>query len=231
MPLSLAFLLVCTGMADGDQRPNILFIAVDDLRPSLGCYGDATAVTPNIDRLADRGVRFERAYCQVAVCNPSRASLMTGLRPDTLGVWTLPIHFREAMPLAVTMPQWLRRFGYTAVSHGKIFHNPTPDPQSWSEPIRPPPALPSPYPAEMPQRIREVQAKLPAGDWRKNNLRGPSTAAVEHRRRSIGRRRPHRNGDRRPATPRQVVAALLSGHGICSAAFALGVAAALLGSA
>ena len=160
-------------------RPNVLFIAVDDLRPSIGCYGDPHAVTPHIDRLAERGVRFDRAYCQVAVCNPSRASLMTGQRPDSLGVWTLPIHFREAKPDAVTLPQWFRKFGYTAVSHGKIFHNPTPDPQSWSEPIRRLPRLKSPYPEGTPARIKKVQQELPANDWRKNNLRGPATAAPE----------------------------------------------------
>ncbi len=165
--------------ADVDNRPNVLFIAVDDLRPSIGCYGDPHAITPHIDRLAERGVRFDRAYCQVAVCNPSRASLMTGLRPDKLGVWTLPIHFREAMPLAVTLPQWFRRFGYTAVSHGKIFHNPTPDPQSWSEPIRPGPRLANPYPVGTSELIVQTQKNLPANDWRRNNLRGPGTAAPE----------------------------------------------------
>ena len=181
MATSVTTLLNCVDvMADeSGGRPNILFIAVDDLRPSIGCYGDQHAITPNIDRLAQRGVLFENAYCQVAVCNPSRASLMTGLRPDTLGVWTLPIHFREAMPDAVTLPQWFRRHGYTAVSHGKIYHNPTPDPQSWSEPIRSNPRLPPAYPEGTPQRIRDVQADLPDDDWRKNNLRGPSTAAPE----------------------------------------------------
>jgi len=157
-------------------KPNILFIAVDDLRPSIGCYGDGHAITPNLDRLAKRGVRFAQAHCQVAVCNPSRASLMTGLRPDTLGVWTLPIHFREAKPNVVTLPQWLRRHGYTAVGHGKIYHNPTPDPQSWSEPIRPI-QFQRGYAKGWQARIREVQAKLPDNDWRKNNLRGPATAA------------------------------------------------------
>ncbi len=162
----------------GNDRPkNILFIAVDDLRPSIGCYGDQCAVTPNIDRLAGRGLQFNRAYCQVAVCNPSRASLMTGLRPDKLGVWTLPIHFREAKPDAVTIPQWFRKFGYTAVSHGKIFHNPTPDPQSWSEPIRELPKLPYAYPDGTKERVAQVDADLAKDDWRKNNLRGPSTAA------------------------------------------------------
>lgn len=161
------------------KKPNVLFIAVDDLRPTLGCYGDDLAITPHIDQLADRGVRFNRAYCQVAVCNPSRASLMTGLRPDTLGVWTLPIHFREAKPDAVTLPQWLRKSGYTAVSHGKIYHNPTPDPQSWSEPIRDNPKLPYFYPDGTRDLIRDAMNKLPDNDWRKNNLRGPATASPD----------------------------------------------------
>lgn len=169
---------LATGEMEG-QKPNILFIAVDDLRPNLGCYGDAVAVTPNIDRLASKGVTFDRAYCQVAVCNPSRASLMTGLRPDTLGVWTLPIHFREAKPDAVTIPQWLRRFGYTAVSHGKIFHDPTPDPQSWSERIRRLPQLPFPYPDGTRERVLEARKELPKNDWRKSNLRNPSTASPD----------------------------------------------------
>ena len=134
--LSLLVVVLSAVAVAAMPKPNILFIAVDDLRPAIGCYGDIYAITPNLDRLARRGVRFGQAHCQVAVCNPSRASLMTGLRPDTLGVWTLPIHFREAKPEAVTLPQWFRRHGYTAVSHGKIYHNPTPDPQSWSEPIR-----------------------------------------------------------------------------------------------
>ena len=164
---------------DDGKKPNILFIAVDDLRPNLGCYGDANAITPNIDGLAKSGMQFNRAYCQVAVCNPSRASLMTGLRPDTLGVWTLPIHFREAKPDAVTLPQWLREYGYTAVSHGKIYHNPTPDPQSWSEPIRDRKKLPYQYPEGTRDYVRDEMKKLPAGDWRKNNLRGPSTAAPD----------------------------------------------------
>ena len=125
--------LPCLSQDDGPkERPNILFIAVDDLRPSMGCYGDSAAITPHMDKLAGRGLQFNKAYCQVAVCNPSRACLMTGQRPDKLGVWTLPIHFREAKPNAVTLPQWFRKFGYTAVSHGKIYHNPTPDPVSYT---------------------------------------------------------------------------------------------------
>ena len=158
------------------ERPNILFIAVDDLRPSMGCYGDEVAITPHMDRLAANGLLFNSAHCQVAVCNPSRASLMTGQMPDKLGVWTLGIHFREAKMDAVTMPQWFRKFGYTAVSHGKIYHNPTPDPQSWSEPIRKLPKLPYPYPEETRDAIKAAQKELPENDWRKSNLRPPCTA-------------------------------------------------------
>jgi len=179
MSLALAFcyFFMSAGALQGDHKPNILFIAVDDLRPSLGCYGDKHAISPNIDALAKRSVLFDQAHCQVAVCNPSRASLMTGLRPDKLGVWTLPIHFRETRPNVITMPQWFRRHGYTAISHGKIFHNPTPDPQSWSEPIR---QLATPnqgYPDNVRNVMRSAQVKLPAHDWRKQNLRGPATAS------------------------------------------------------
>ena len=179
--LGLALTSCCLSISANDQmgtrKPNILFIAVDDLRPSLGCYGDKHAISPNIDALAKRSVLFDQAHCQVAVCNPSRASLMTGLRPDKLGVWTLPIHFREAKPEAITMPQWFRRHGYTAISHGKIFHNPTPDPQSWSEPIRQLTGVKQGYPNDVGNIIRSAQAKLPAADWRKHNLRGPATSA------------------------------------------------------
>ncbi|SMP67286.1 iduronate 2-sulfatase [Neorhodopirellula lusitana] len=177
MVAAFAFVACCQVPGYSATRPNVLFIAVDDLRPSIGCYGDTQAITPNMDRLASRSVLFNRAYCQVAVCNPSRASLMTGMRPDKLGVWTLPIHFREAMPDVVTMPQWFRKFGYTAVSHGKIYHNPTPDPQSWSEPIRDLPPLPYVYPEGTRSQIKKAQDALPDNDWRKNNLRGPSTAS------------------------------------------------------
>ena len=162
-----------------ENRPNVLFIAVDDLRPTIGCYGDELAVTPNIDRLASDALVFDRAYCQVAVCNPSRASLMTGQRPDKLGVWTLKVHFREAKRNAVTMPQWFRKFGYTAVSHGKIYHNPTPDPQSWSEPIKKLPKLPYPYPDGTKDLIKAAKKELPEKDWRKKSLRPPSYASPE----------------------------------------------------
>ncbi|MBN9518591.1 sulfatase [bacterium] len=104
------------------DRPNVLFIVADDLRCELGCYG-SPARTPNLDALAARGVRFERAYCQQAVCNPSRSSFLTGRRPDTLRLWSNGIHFRERNPGVVTLPQWFLRHGYETRGVGKIFHN------------------------------------------------------------------------------------------------------------
>jgi len=120
-------------------QPNVLFIAVDDLRVELGCYGHQHVRSPNIDRLASEGTLFERAYCQQTVCNPSRASLLTGMRPDTLRVWDLPTHFRSNWPGAVTLPQLFKKHGYHAQCVGKIFHNWRQDdwkgdPQSWSVP-------------------------------------------------------------------------------------------------
>lgn len=125
--------------AESTQPFNFLFLSVDDLRPELGCHGVDEIHTPEIDRLASRSVLFQRAYCQVAVCNPSRVSLMTGLRPDTTRVWDLVTRFRETTPHAVTLPQQLRKHGYYAASFGKIFHNPWPDNPSWSEPHSWPP--------------------------------------------------------------------------------------------
>ncbi len=108
--------------APGASRPNILFIAVDDLRPELGCYGQSHIISPNIDRLATRGLLFNRAYCQQAICNPSRASLLTGLRPASEGVYDLQTHFREKVPDVVTLPQQFKNHGYHTQSLGKIFH-------------------------------------------------------------------------------------------------------------
>ena len=125
-------LFLLAGVAGADDRPNVLFIAVDDLRPELGCYGQPVH-SPNIDRLAATGTRFDRAYVQVALCMPSRVSMLTGQRPDTTGVVDFSVRFRDVQPNVVTMPQHFRSHGYHAVAFGKIFHND--DKASWSEPL------------------------------------------------------------------------------------------------
>lgn len=132
--------LLCASVAAqtaAPARPNVLFICVDDLKPQLGCYGDASAKTPNIDRLAQRGVLFERAYCNQAVCAPSRNALMTGLRPQRLGIYDLSTNFRRAVPNAVTLAQCFKANGYRTEAIGKIFHvghGNHEDPASWSVP-------------------------------------------------------------------------------------------------
>jgi iduronate 2-sulfatase len=127
-------------------KPNVLFIAVDDMNNDLGTYGHPLVKSPHIDRLARMGVRFDRAYCQFPLCGPSRVSVMTGLRPDTLQVFDLKRNFREAVPNAVTLPQMFMRNGYYTARVGKIYHYQVPgdigtdgldDPASWNHRINP----------------------------------------------------------------------------------------------
>jgi len=113
-------------------KMNVLFIAVDDLRPQLACYGKKHIISPNIDRLAAEGLLFERAYCQQAVCAPSRMSLLSGLRPDSTGVYDLNTPLRKALPDVLTLPQHFRQNGYETVSIGKIYHHPEDDLIGWS---------------------------------------------------------------------------------------------------
>ncbi|MBI5768623.1 MAG: sulfatase [Verrucomicrobia bacterium] len=132
-------LALLAGLASAaEPRLNILFLVVDDLRTDLGCYGDPLARTPHLDALAARGVRFTRAYSQQAVCNPSRASVLTGRRPDTLRVWDLQTHFRQNAPDVVTLPQHFKNHGYHTEAIGKIFHDPPKfrDAPSWSVPAQ-----------------------------------------------------------------------------------------------
>ncbi len=151
--LQAAVVLVCMGLPvlaeDNNKsvRPlNVLFIAVDDLACTLGCYGDVLARTPHIDALAARGVCFMRAYNQLPLCNPTRASLMTGLRPDRLKVYDLERHFREELPDVVTLPQAFQKAGYFVARVGKIYHYNVPnaigtegldDPASWQQTVNP----------------------------------------------------------------------------------------------
>ena len=114
------------------QGMNVLFIAVDDLRPQLGCYGVDWVHSPNIDTLAQSGTVFERAYCQQAVCAPSRASVLSGCRPDTTTIFDLQTPLRSVMPDVVSLPQHFKNNGYEALSIGKIYHHSNDDLEGWS---------------------------------------------------------------------------------------------------
>jgi len=127
------YLLAFAGSIQAADKPNILFIGIDDLRPELGCYGSEIAITPNLDTLAKDGLLFNRAYCQQAICAPSRASLMTGARPDTTGITHNYVEFRDLNPDVITLPQHFIAHGYETAYCGKIFHGiRTDDEHSWS---------------------------------------------------------------------------------------------------
>jgi iduronate 2-sulfatase len=123
--------------AQKQQKPNVLFIALDDLKPILGCYGDKLVKTPNIDRLANRGTVFMSNYCQQAVSGGSRSSLLTGMRPDYTQIWDCDTQIRDVHPDIVTLPQYFKINGYETSGIGKIFHEKSvieSDPVSWSIP-------------------------------------------------------------------------------------------------
>jgi iduronate 2-sulfatase len=143
--LAAAVWAVAPAAADA-ARPNVLFIVSDDLNCLLGCYGDPRAKTPHIDRLAARGVRFERAYCAFPLCGPSRNSFLTGLYPNTTGIQANAQIFRQTIPEAVSLPQAFRRAGFFAARIGKLYHYNVPksvgtnghdDPASWELELNP----------------------------------------------------------------------------------------------
>jgi len=120
--LSLWLIGATSLVATETQRPNVLMILVDDLKPTLGCYGDQLAKSPNIDRLASRAMRFDLAYCNQAVCAPSRFTLMLGSHSTSTGLYGLGSQLRERVPDALTLPQIFAQFGYRTESLGKVFH-------------------------------------------------------------------------------------------------------------
>lgn len=154
----LSYLLLLSVGCSAVAAPNVLFIAVDDLKPELGCYGSSKIKSPNLDRLAGEGTVFLKNYCQQAVCGPTRASLLTGFRPDVTKVWDLATQIRTALPDVKTLPQLFRENGYYTAGVGKIFDPRTVDKQldelSWSEP----------YPNEWELKFNE-QAGHPFGHY------------------------------------------------------------------
>ena len=166
-----------------ERRPNVLLIIVDDLRPEIGCYGVEHIKTPNIDRIARRGLVFNRAYCPQAICNPTRASLLTGKRPDTLCVWDNNTHFRKKNPGIMTLPQIFRVQGYKTISVGKVFHGTLPDPPSWNL-HRLPPLSHTFYISKETldrQKAREKEARKQgfSQSWINFYLRGPATESFD----------------------------------------------------
>jgi len=115
-----------------NKLTNVLFITVDDLRCQLGCYDHPQVLSPHIDALAADGIVFERAYCQQAICAPSRASVLSGCRPDTTGIYDLRTPLRSVMPYVLTLPQLFKRSGYEVVSIGKVYHHSKDDLEGWS---------------------------------------------------------------------------------------------------
>lgn len=177
-------------------KPNILFIAVDDLKPVLGAYGDKNIKTPNIDRLAKMSTVFLSNYCQQAVCGPTRASLMTGMRPDYTKVWDLKTQMRDMNPTILTLPQYLITQGYKTIGTGKIYHPSSAidkiDPASWNLPYLDPKesdyanhlGKPANSQYQKPENKalfvnKKERAKRDNDDEEPTTIKGPSTECID----------------------------------------------------
>jgi len=153
------------------ESPNILVFYIDDLRAELGCYGSKTAITPNIDKLASEGVRFNKAYTQEAICAPSRMSTLTGLRPETLGIYSIFTPLRKVHKDVVTLPQLFQQNGYKTISTGKVYHHNIDDKESWTH-LYKKPAKRYLKPESL-KAIEELKAKG------KKPLKGPAYEAAD----------------------------------------------------
>ncbi|WNN88794.1 sulfatase [Gloeocapsopsis dulcis] len=183
------------------RKMNVLFISIDDLRPTLGCYGDPIVQSPNIDKLAARGMVFTRTYCQYAMSAVSRNSILTGRRPDTLDIYDFTTNFRTKLPNVVTLPQQFKRNGYHTEGMGKIFHTHHcnyDDVRSWSVPSWPPES-------RGPLTPKELQECL-------GNEKSPQTALKTAQELSVARNRPPVTGA--PANDRGLKQTTIANHAI-----------------
>jgi iduronate 2-sulfatase len=171
--LSILGLLLCSAAHAADKSPNVLFIAVDDLRPQLGCYGKSEIHSPNIDRLAATGVVFNRAYCMVPTCGASRASLMTGIRPSKSRFVNYLTWAEKDAPAITTLNTHFKKQGYYTISNGKVFHHPADNAVGWSEPAWRPKAVQTYAVAEN----RQVAAKRAKESNRRG--RGPAFESAD----------------------------------------------------
>lgn len=170
--LSVLFVLIAflNGFAQ-NSHTNVLVFYVDDLRAELGCYGSKTAITPNIDKLASEGVLFNKAYSQQAICAPSRMSTLTGLRPETLGIYSLFTPLRDVHKDVVTLPQLFKQNGYKTVSLGKVYHHGNDDKESWTHLFK---RDANTY--NNPENIALIEAMVKKGD---KSFRGPAFESAD----------------------------------------------------